>query len=185
MNRILAMVLLLCLLLTGCGNQTPVETTAPVTETTLSSQPTSVTETTAPVTYAVPTREEMPASDTDVDWGITLTAEKVKSNGCTLRFAQSGGTASGELQTGSYFAVEVFDGQWIPAANLHPDEEIMWNALAYLIPRNGETEMMVDWSHLHGPLQPGCYRVIKEVSDFRGPGDSDTVVFYAYFEITK
>lgn len=182
MNRIFATVLLLCLLLTGCGNAQPIETTLPETTPT---ETTMTTETTASVTYAIPGEAEMPVSDDAVDWGITLTAEKVKSNGCTLRFTQSGGTGLNELQTGAFFAVERYDGQWVPAANLHPHEEIMWNSLAYLIPRNGDTEMVVDWSHLHGPLTPGWYRIGKEVTNFRGPGDYDKTVFYAYFEITN
>lgn len=179
MKKITVIALLLCLALTACGQEEPIETTAPTEVTTVP------TETTAPITYAVPSEAEMPLTDSDMDWGLTLTAESVKRNGCTLRYTQSGGAPTGELQTGSYFVVEVYDGEWKAAANLHPDEEIGWNSLAYLITMNGETELAEDWSFLHGPLTPGWYRIGKEIMDFRGPGDYDTAMYYAYFEITK
>lgn len=170
---------LICLLLTACGKDEPVETTAPTEAITVP------TETTAPATYAVPSAAEMPGNDSNADWGLTLTAENVKSTNCTLRYTQSSGAPTGELQTGAYFSVEVYDGEWKPATNLHADEEIGWNAIAYLIPMNSETEMPEDWSFLHGPLMPGWYRIGKEIMDFRGPGDYDKAMFYAYFEITK
>ena len=178
MKKTISLFLLLCLILTGCGKETPAETTVPVAETT------TATESTA-VSYPVPSETEMPGNDSDVDWGLTLTAESVKRAGCTIRYTQSGGNPTGELQTGAYFSVEVYDGEWKPATNLHTDEEIAWNSLAYLITMNGETELVEDWSFLHGPLLPGWYRIGKEIMDFRGPGDYDKAIFYAYFEIKK
>lgn len=178
MKKSISLFLLLCLILTGCGKETPAETTAPVEETTTATESTSVS-------YPVPSEAEMPGNDSDVDWGLTLTAQAVKRSGCAIRYTQSGGNSTGELQTGAYFQLEVYDGEWKPAANLHPDEEIAWNSLAYLITMDGETEMVEDWSFLHGPLTPGCYRIGKEIMDFRGPGDYDTAMYYAYFEITK
>ncbi len=176
MKRLFA-IILICLTLTACNQDGSPETTVPATA--------APTETAAPVTYPVPTAEEMPLSDMETDWGLTLTAEKIRSTNCILRYTQSGGAPTGQLQTGAFFAVEVFDGQWKPAVNLHPNEEIAWNDLAYLITMDAETEMTEDWSHLHGPLMPGWYRIGKEVMDFRGPGDYDKAMFYAYFEITK
>lgn len=184
MKKTIALILLLCLTLTGCGSSAT-ETTAPIAETTLPVETTLPAATAAPVTYAVPSEAEMPACDTDVDWGLTLTAEAVRRTDCVIRYTQSGGNPTGELQTGSYFTVEVYDGEWQPARNLHPDEEIAWNDLAYLITMGGETAFTEDWSHLHGPLTPGWYRIGKVVTDFRGPGDFDTAIFYAYFEIKK
>ena len=173
-------ILLICLLLTACGKTEPVETTAGSTE------PSAIpTETSAQAAYAVPGEAEMPANNSGVDWGLTLTAEKVKSTNCILRYTQSGGSPTGELQTGAYYCLEVYDGEWKPAANLHPDEEIAWNSIAYLIPMSGGPEMTEDWSFLHGPLLPGWYRIGKEIIDFRGPGDYDKAIFYGYFEITK
>ena len=170
------LILLLCILLTGCGSTEPPVTTAPTT---------LPTETTVSPSYPVPSEAEMPLTDSKWDWGLTLTADKIRSTHCTLRYTQSGGNPTGQLQTGAYFCVEVYDGQWKPAANLHPEETIAWNSLAYLITMNGETELVEDWSFLHGPLMPGWYRIGKEIMDFRNAGDSDTAMYYAYFEITE
>ncbi len=177
MKKIIALILLLCLTLTGCGRGPAPETTAPAVETTVP------TETSATITYPVPGDAEMPLSDSGADWGLTLTAESVRRTGCTIRYTQSGGNPTGALQTGAYFTLEVYDGEWKSAKNLHPDEEITWNSLAYLITMGGEAEFAEDWSFLHGPLTPGWYRIGKEIMDFRSPGYYDTAIFYAYFEI--
>ena len=175
MKRFLTLILF-CLLLTACGNTQPAETTVPTT---------LPPETTVPFTYAVPGEADMPNNDSLVNWGLTLKANKVQPTGCMLSYTQSGGAVTGELLTGTFFSIEFYNGQWTPATNLHPDMEINWNAVAFMIPTEGQTDYPEDWSFLHGPLTPGWYRIGKEVTDFRGPGDYDTAIFYAYFEITE
>ena len=43
--------------------------------------------------------------------------------------------------------------------------------------------MSVNWEWLYGELEPGTYKIIKSVSDFRGPGDSDDKTYFAEFVI--
>lgn len=179
MKKYAALILLLCLVLTGCNSGKTQETSVPSTAETAA--PVQTTDT---VTYAVPGEDEMPGNASDADWGLTLTAEKVNAMGATIRYSQSGGNPTGELHTGSFFSLEVFDGEWKEAQTLTHDHEIAWNSVAYMIPMGAETEMAEDWSYLYGPLQPGWYRIGKEIMDFRGTGDYDKTIFYAYFEIT-
>ena len=173
MNRLFALFLaLFCIFFTGCQSKVPESTTT-----------TLPPETTAPIVYPIPAQEEMPLTDADANWGLTLTATKVTRSNITLTIAQSGSDVDGELQTGAFFSLEAYDGSWIPATSLHPDEEIAWNAIAYLIPNDGELETVEDWSFLYGPLKSGWYRLGKEVTYFRSPDDSDTALFYVYFEV--
>ena len=175
MKKLLVLILI-ALMLTACGNTQPAETTAPTTLPQV---------TTAPLSYAVPGEADMPVSDSEADWGLTLTANKVQETGCMLTYTQSGGVHTGQLQTGAYYSIEVFNGQWTPAHYRYPDSEFNWNAIAYMIPTDSETDYPEDWSHLYGELFPGWYRIGKEITDFRGPGDYDPAIFYVYFEITE
>lgn len=45
------------------------------------------------------------------------------------------------------------------------------------------TKTDVDWNWLYGVLEPGRYRIIKPVDDFRGTGDFTMYYLGAEFEI--
>ncbi len=115
------------------------------------------------------------------DLGITLSAENVTPTGCKLIISQSGGYPSGDLQTGDWYEIEQFDDGWKKVDPVMIN--IAWNAIAYLIPKDGKYETEIDWEWLYGKLPPGNYRIAKEVMDFRGSGNFDEKIFYAYFEI--
>lgn len=113
------------------------------------------------------------------DWGLTLSVKNVTANGATVVFSQSGGNPTGELNTGSYYRLEhknenlafVIDG------------EIGWTSEAYMIQKDGKTEMQVNWQWLYGTLEPGTYKIVKQVMDFRGPGDFDEKEYSAEFTV--
>lgn len=119
-------------------------------------------------------------------WGIQLTAAKITATGLTLICNQSGEGPSGELNTGSYYNLEVLeDNQW-NAVKMRPQKnDIAWTSEAWIIPMNDSTEWEVNWEWLYGKLPPGNYRIGKEIMDFRGTGDYDTDIYYAYFAIVK
>lgn len=115
------------------------------------------------------------------DLGIALSAEDVTPTGCRLIIRQSGGYPSGELQTGSWYEIEKLDDGWKPVDTVITN--YAWTAIAYLIPKDGKYEAEINWEWLYGELKPGNYRLAKEIMDFRGSGDFDKRIFYAYFEI--
>ncbi len=117
--------------------------------------------------------------------GIELSAKEVTPKGLTLVYNQSGGKATGDLQTGSDYELEsMVEGQWKKVKTISNEEgEIVWNAIAYLIEKNGITEMKVDWSYLYGELSPGSYRLKKEIMDFRKAGDFDIYDYYVCFDV--
>lgn len=124
---------------------------------------------------------EKPAEDV---WGLEITADEITPTGLTLLYTQSGGNPTGELETGSPFSLQkLAAGQWKDVKTAVPEDEIVWTAEAYPIAKDNVTKMEVDWSYLYGELTPGSYRIGKEIMDFRKPGDYDTEIYYAEFEV--
>ena len=117
------------------------------------------------------------------EWGITLSAEDVTPTGMTLVCTQSGGTAKGILETGSPFAIEREEnGVWLPVGT-QPGLDWAWTMEGWIIEPNAQTKWKVDWEWLYGHLEPGTYRMSKEIMDFRGPGDYDEQICTAEFAI--
>ena len=115
--------------------------------------------------------------------GITFTAENITPTGVVIKCTQTGGEQTGELQTGSYFIVEIFnDGIWQEADCF---AEVAWTSEAWIIPMNAEVTWEVNWESLYGELSEGQYRIGKKIMDFRGPGDYDSAMHYAEFEIKE
>ena len=114
------------------------------------------------------------------EWGITFSVKSASATGATVVFSQSGGNPTGELMTGSYYRLE------------HKNEEmaflvddVVWTAEAYMIQKDSETQMQANWEWLYGTLEPGTYRIVKQVMDFRGPGDFDEKEYSAEFTIPE
>lgn len=119
-------------------------------------------------------------------WGITLSAENVTPTGLTIVCTQSGGEATGELQTGSWYILEqMTDNGWTEAEWVPQEHDVAWTAEAWIIPKESSVEWEVDWEWLYGELSPGTYRIGKSVVDFRETGNYDTQNFYAEFAITE
>ena len=119
------------------------------------------------------------------DWGLRLEAREVTPKGATIVFKQKGGNVTGELQTGEAFWLEKLSGgKWI-SCETNPLLDYAFNMVAYILKNNVETELKTEWKWLYNSLPKGKYRIAKEVDDFRGTGDFDEQIFYAYFEITE
>ena len=127
----------------------------------------------------------LPEADTAL-LGVTLTAKDITPGGMTIVCTQSGGTATGELSTGSYYHLErLADGKWTPLSYAYDGSqgELAWTSEAWIINMNGITEWTVDWERLYGTLQPGTYRIAKQIMDWHGVGNYDLYYSYAQFVI--
>ncbi len=118
------------------------------------------------------------------DWGVSFSVKDVTPNGLTLVVSQSGRKPEGELQTGSAYALYRRENGIWENVRYTVKGEVAWDALAYMIKENDQTEFAVDWSHLYGELAPGEYRLQKEVQLWRAPGDHDTNTHFADFSVT-
>ena len=116
-------------------------------------------------------------------WGITLTAEEITPTGAIIKCTQSGGDATGELHTGSWYILENWTQEYgwkeVPYVT---KENIGWDDVAWVIPKEDCVEWEVNWEWLYGKLPAGKYRIGKSITDFRAAGDYDTVTYYAEFE---
>lgn len=116
------------------------------------------------------------------DCGVELTVENITSDGLTIVCSQSGGSAEGELMTGSYYVVEVQKGdKWEEIPILI--ENLAWTAEAWIIPMNDTVRWDVNWSLIYGELSKGHYRIGKEIMNFKGTGNYDKAMLYAEFDI--
>lgn len=100
-------------------------------------------------------------------WDVTLTAEDVSSAGLTLVITRQDGSEGETLFTGSYFAIQQqCGGQW---AELSPmGGTPAWTDEQLAIPAGESARWTVDWRRLYGELEPGHYRIGKEISDDSG-----------------
>lgn len=117
------------------------------------------------------------------DWGITMSLRDVTAAGATLVIVQDGGTATGQLQTGSdYRILTLEDGAWKELPVLV--DNAAWTAEAYGIRPGATLEQTLHWEGLYGVLPAGHYGICKSVQDFRGPGDYDEAVFWVEFTLS-
>ncbi len=132
-------------------------------------------------------REWQDTDENDV-WGLTLSVKDVTQTGCTVVYEQHGGAPSGvELNTGSWYRIDKKEqDEWVAvpyAEGVGGDMDIAWDDVAWIIPLEGSAEFEENWSYLYGELPPGTYRIIKEITDFRGTGDYDEKEYDAEFLI--
>ena len=91
---------------------------------------------------------------------------------------------TGELFTGSSFSLSrLVDGEWEAVEYLPQEHEIAWTSEAWIIPLGETVEWETNWEWLYGELPAGKYRIGKQITDWRAPGDYDTVVYHVPFEI--
>ena len=123
----------------------------------------------------------------DENWGVTLKAENITANGLTLVCTQTGGEATGSLQTGSWYIIEKWTQAtgWTEVDYVSQEYDITWTQEAYMIPKEEKIEWEVNWEWLYGKLPTGKYRIGKEIMDFREAGNYDSAIYYAEFEITE
>lgn len=113
--------------------------------------------------------------------GLLFELKQITPTGATLVFHQyDEKTPTGELEYGDAFVLEALkNDKWeeVPAAL----SEYGFNAVAHTIPSRDSFEQKLNWEWLYGTLEPGSYRIKKEIMDFRASGDFDSYTVYAQF----
>ena len=118
-------------------------------------------------------------------WGIDMTVSDVTPTGCTVTITQSGGDHDGELNTGEYYLLESYKhGEWHPVEYIPGVDEVCWFDEAYGLNENTYTAE-INWESIYGTLPAGKYRIDKEITNWRAPGDFDQKEYHAYFDITE
>ncbi|MBO5408680.1 MAG: hypothetical protein J6A61_04695 [Clostridia bacterium] len=116
-------------------------------------------------------------------WGISCSVKNLTNQGMTFLIEQFGGKYDGELQTSGWYQIfKQEDETWIPVET-KPLINLVWNSVAYRIPKHDITEIEIQWKWLYGELPPGNYRLDKKIMDFRDSGDFNEEIYSVYFTI--
>ncbi|MFG6366925.1 MAG: hypothetical protein K1W16_00610 [Lachnospiraceae bacterium] len=126
------------------------------------------------------------SADSEADKiGLYFTLKKISPSGATLVFHQYDENApTGTLEYGDSFVIEVWKNNIWEEVPIVTDDNYAFHDIAYTIPNKDTTERELDWAWLYGMLQPGNYRIKKEILDFRKTGDYDKYMVYAQFIVT-
>ncbi|MBR4795867.1 MAG: hypothetical protein IK050_05455, partial [Lachnospiraceae bacterium] len=86
--------------------------------------------------------------------GLTMSIENLTDKGFTLVFEQSGGNATGHLETGTGFGIQMLndDGEW---EDMGEELELAFSNFAHNIEINSKTELNYNWEGIYEKLKPG------------------------------
>lgn len=113
--------------------------------------------------------------------GVTMEVTECSDISVTVRIVND---TDKDIQCGEDFCLEVQDeetGEWRKLDEVI--DNAAFNAIAYMIQKDSPYETVIDFEWLYGRLEPGRYRIVKTVTDFRGTGNYTDYVFTAEFSI--
>ena len=111
--------------------------------------------------------------------GVTMEITDVTETGITVSLVNH---TELNMEFGEEYSLEVWNGtDWEPVP--YRDGQWAFHSIAYSMPENQPVEWKADWEALYGTLEPGRYRLVKPVMDFRGAGDFTEYGLTAEFEL--
>lgn len=112
--------------------------------------------------------------------GVTMIMEKYKATEGEVEFFN--GTEK-EVTYGDYFDIQAeSDGEWY---SLQVPDDIAYHAVAYPIAPGQTSIWQINWEWIYGSLPTGHYRIVKDVMDYRAPGDYTKYYMAAEFEMME
>ena len=89
----------------------------------------------------------------------------------------------GELSFGTYYMIERKEGSEWKEVPVVLNGKYGFEEIAYLIEKDKETVQEVNWEWLYGKLEPGEYRIRKQVDDFveTGMGNKSYTLYARFF----
>ncbi len=117
-------------------------------------------------------------------WGLFFRVDndRLSGNGADVTYSQ---TALGQgvlSTTDEYWLEKNVDGQWQPLPTIATPN---WTLQDIVITKEYGAFGYLDWTPLYGQLQPGQYRMGKNVTCRDGQGSGRTAAFYAEFELCE
>lgn len=109
---------------------------------------------------------------------VKLSMDKYKSWEGEVTFRSS---AEKSYTYGDWYEIHYkFGDEWhrVPYLNA-----LGYYDLAYALPAGESVSLMINWKSIYGELPAGTYRIVKDVIDYRSPGDYDKHYLAAEFEI--
>lgn len=123
------------------------------------------------------------ASDTGKDDLDGVTMRVVQNTDHSVDLEVRNGTDL-DIQYGDDFLLEKLDeetGTWVPVHWL--ESEPAYHDIAYRVEKGKNSTWSVDWTDFYGELEPGTYRIVKEVMDFRDTGDYTVYTLMSEFAV--
>ncbi|MBO5337936.1 MAG: hypothetical protein J6A94_12500 [Lachnospiraceae bacterium] len=120
-------------------------------------------------------KEDLPMGDLvetkrqelDVIEGFSMNVTYATCRGVSLQFTNQ--TDKNIMMGDSYSLQNYQDGKWYELDYLI--DNWAFTAIGYEMPPESIRSLAVKWDVFHGELEPGHYRIVKDISDFRGTGD--------------
>ena len=109
------------------------------------------------------------SADTSLLDGVTMEVTECSDTSVTVRIVNN---TNKDIQCGEDFCLEMQDeetGEWRGADTVIDDAA--FDAIAYMIQKDSPYEAVIDFEWLYGKLEPGRYRIVKTITDFRETGD--------------
>lgn len=114
--------------------------------------------------------------------GVSMTVKEgtLSSAGLVLIFENNSGK---ECIYGDYFLLEqkINDIWYVTPVTIEGDYG--FDSIGYMLEPGKKREQEINWQWLHGSLNNGEYRIIKDISDFRATGDYDVYYLAAEFQV--
>ena len=87
-----------------------------------------------------------------------------------------------DIQYGDqYYLQNYIDGKWYDVPYII--EDFGFYDMAYILGKDNPRDIIIDWKWLYGSLEPGEYRIVKDITYFRDTGDFDIYTLTAEFTI--
>lgn len=96
--------------------------------------------------------------------GITMTIKEgtLTNTSATIIITD---TTNNKNTYGSYYRIDKFENnQWQELEIIHKGNHA-WTSIGYLVDKDNELEMDINWLVLYGELDKGTYRIVKEVNN--------------------
>ena len=113
--------------------------------------------------------------------GVTMNIKEntVSSMGLTLVFKNNSDKQG--IYSNDFLLESKIKGDWYQLPTIL--DEYGFNDIGYELPPSENKEFSIEWDWLYGSLDPGEYRIIKKILDFRDTGDYDEYYLTAQFTI--
>lgn len=131
---------------------------------------------------------EMMERDADTDVlspldGVPMEVTECSNTSVTIKITND---TDKDIECGSDFCLKMQDeetGEWREL------DEVIDNAAftseAYMIEKDSPYEKAINFEWIYGKLEPGRYRIVKTIMDFRGTGDYTDYTYMAEFSIEE
>ena len=117
------------------------------------------------------------------EWGVSVSVRNVTPTSLTLTFHQNPDYDLGKLNYKTDYTIERYtDGTWEPLSSLVEESPY---SVTYKVSEPNGFATNINWERKYGPLSPGVYRIIKDISLYKTIDDVQTRTYMAEFAVTN